>query len=218
MTDDPRWRDEARAMVAALGPVPPAIAAAMRSVPRHRFVPATERDAAYRDEPLPLEAGGATISAPHMVALQLEYAELGPGLAVLEIGSGSGYLAALMATLVVPGGRVRGVELEPSLARLATARIRALHLDATVEFRAGDGRLGWPEAAPFDRVVVSCATREVLSAWTDGLAPGGFVVAPVGDAWEQRLVRYRTGPSGPVLEEGPACRFVALRRAHPSDI
>ena len=212
MSDVEPWRRKAALMVDLLGPLEPRVARVMREVPRHRFVPSEDQDRAYDDEPLPLRYGGATISAPHMVAIQLEWADLAPGLRVLEVGSGSGYLLALLHELVRPGGVVVGVEVEP---RLVEGARRALdELGSTdVEIRIGDGAEGVPDRAPFDRIVVSCATPEILPAWRAQLRPDGTVVAPVGGSLEQRWVRWRNRPSGAPLEEGPACRFVPLLRA-----
>lgn len=212
------WEGEARRMVRELGPLPDRIAAAMRRVPRHRFVPERYRAAAYADEPLPLPYGDATISAPHMVAIQLESAALAPGARVLEIGVGFGYLCALLADLVAPDGSVYGVDIEPRLVTEARRRLDATGYGARVALRAGDGCTGWPEAAPFDRILVSCATPELLPAWIDTLAVGGILVAPLGPAAGQELVRYRATPAGGHLEHGPRCRFVPLQRRLPSDI
>jgi protein-L-isoaspartate(D-aspartate) O-methyltransferase len=212
------WEAEAEAMVAGLGALPTRIADALRRVPRHRFVPDRYRAAAYADEPLPLPFGDATISAPHMVALQLEFAELAPGLTVLEVGVGFGYLAALMAELTSPGGTVYAIDIEPGLVREARARLEATGYADRVHVRLGDGAEGWPGVAPFDRIVVSCATRELVDAWRAQLSPRGTIVAPVGTAGEQELVRFRAGSPPDALEPGPLCRFVPLRRRLPSDI
>lgn len=205
-------------MVAHLSGVPPRIAEVMSSLPRHAFVPEMYRSIAYDDEPVPLPFDDATVSAPHMVALQLEYADLAPGLRVLEVGSGFGYLAALAAELVGPTGHVFGMDVEAQLVREATQRLMTMGYRDRVDLRAGDGRDGWPDAAPFDRIIVSCATPEIYRAWMEQLRPRGLVVAPVGDAWEQRLDRYRTGARVAPAEHGPRCRFVPLRALFPSDI
>jgi protein-L-isoaspartate(D-aspartate) O-methyltransferase len=205
------WEAEADAMVRALGPIPPRVAEAMRRLPRHRFVEARFRTQAYEDEPLPIGTGETTISAPHMVAFQLEWAELVPGLKVLEVGSGSGYLLALVAELVRPGGRVIGLEIDGALAERSERLLREFgHEASSVEIHSADGSRGWLEAAPYDRILVSAAAPSLLPAWREQLAPGGLLIAPVGTRWEQRLVRYRSRPSGPQIDEGPAVRFVAL--------
>lgn len=205
------WAEEARAMVDRLPPMSAEVADAMRRVPRHVFVSSEYRRTAYADEPLPLPFGEATISAPHMVALQLDFAEVGRGHRVLEVGVGSGYLAALLATLVGPSGAVYGLDIEAGLVREAERRVGALALGVPVHLRLGDGREGWPDAAPFDRILVSCATPSLRPEWQAQTREGGILVAPVGDAYSQVLTRLRkTGPAGR-LEAGPECRFVPLR-------
>lgn len=198
--------------------IPAPIADAMRRVPRHRFIPRDYLADAYLDEPVPLPYGDATVSAPHMVALQLEFLTLAPNLRVLEVGVGFGYLAALIAELTAPRGRVFGVDLEPGLVREARRRLDATDGGDRIRLRASDGRLGWPEVGPFDRIVVSCATPELFETWRRQLVSGGILVAPLGPASSQELVRYVNTPDGGVLERGPACRFVPLRGRLPSDI
>jgi protein-L-isoaspartate(D-aspartate) O-methyltransferase len=204
-------------MVDRIGRLPRPIARAMRQVPREEFLPRAYRAMAYADEPVPLDRH-ATISAPSMVALQLEWAELRAGLRVLEIGSGSGYLLALLAELVAPGGKVYGVELDPTLAEDARARLARLGYADRIEIHCGDGRLGWPAFAPYDRIVVSCATPQILSEWKRQVADRGTLIAPVGSAWGQELLRWRRGPPADRIETGPGCRFVPLRPSPPSDI
>ena len=204
------WAVSAERMVRSLGPLPTAIAEAMRSLPRHTFVEPTWRRDAYTDRPLPLPGSEATISAPHMVALQLEWCEPFSGANVLEVGAGSGYLACLIARLSAPGGRVEALELDRQLARFATENVRANGYAGPVRVHAADGVDGWSASAPFDRIVVSCATPSLLPAWREQLRDGGLIVAPVGDAWEQVLVRWRKHGASGETEEGPACRFVPL--------
>jgi protein-L-isoaspartate(D-aspartate) O-methyltransferase len=204
-------------MVDGLGPLPAPIARAMRDVPRDEFVPFPYRSIAFRDEPVPLDRH-ATLSAPSMVALQLEWAELGPGQHVLEIGSGSGYVLALLAELTGPDGKVFGVELDPALAESARARLQRLGYGSRIQIRTGDGAVGWPAFAPYDRIVVSCATPEILPAWKAQLVDDGAIVAPVGSALEQELLRWKRDRSTGRIETGPGCRFVPLRPARPSDI
>jgi protein-L-isoaspartate(D-aspartate) O-methyltransferase len=196
-------------MVESLGRLPPAVAQAMKRVPRHLFVPPAYASMAYRDEPLPLGPGETTISAPHMVAFQLEWSQLSPGVRALEIGSGSGYLAALMAELLRPGGRVDAVEIVPELARRSFERLRDLGY-SDVEVHSRDGRDGLPERAPFDRILVSAATPELLATWRAQLARPGVLVAPVGDAYEQAMQRLVRTVDGERVDSGPQCRFVSL--------
>jgi protein-L-isoaspartate(D-aspartate) O-methyltransferase len=209
---DERWRAKATEMVAKLGPLPPAVADAMRHIPRHRFVPPEYDSMAYEDEPLPI-SGSATISAPHMVAFQLEWSELKPGLKVLEIGSGLGYLAALMGELTAPSGTIDAVEIDPHLAEEARRRMEQLGLHDRVAVHALDGSAGLPQRAPFDRIVVSCAAPEIFPEWIAQLSAGGIVTAPVGDRWEQTMIRVRRTPGGPTKEAGPRVRFVPLLRS-----
>jgi protein-L-isoaspartate(D-aspartate) O-methyltransferase len=207
---DRDWRVEAERMVRRIGPIPAAVAAALRKVPRHRFVPLAFQSEAYEDTPVPLGYGESTISAPHMVALQLEWAELARGSAVLEIGSGSGYLAALVAELVGPEGRVVGVEVDEPLAAHAQKTLAELGYASRVRLVAADGRAGFPPGSPYDRIIVSCATSEILPAWRDQLATPGVLVAPVGHRWGQVLRRLRTSAHGDRIEDGPDCLFVGL--------
>jgi len=203
------WESNARRMVKELGSVPAPIASAMRSVPRHWFVPSGLEDRAYNDEPIPLSNDYATISAPHMVAMQLEAAELGRGGKLLEIGSGSGYLLAVASHLVGPTGHLVGVEVDAGLAMRSRATLARLGVDATIRIR--DGRESVPEGAVFDAVIVSCASSTLYPAWVGALADGGRLVAPIGSATEQALTTYRrTGDRG-TTAVGPACRFVPLR-------
>lgn len=203
------WEAAARRMVKTLGPVRAGVAKAMRSVPRHWFVPAQSQRRAYDDEPIPLGTGWATISAPHMVVLQLEAAGLSRGKNLLEIGSGSGYLLAVAAGLVGPSGHLVGVELDPTLAAQSRATLARLGVDATIRIR--DGRESVPEGPVFDAVVVSFAVPRLMPAWTAALADRGRLVAPVGDAHSQILTTYRRAGSDGAITLGPACRFVPLR-------
>lgn len=207
---DRSWVAEAAEMVRKLGPMPDRVADAMRRVPRHLFVSPRWRDAAYDDEPLPLPGGEATISAPHMVALQLEWATPAPGLRVLEVGTGLGYLAALISEVVAPGPPVHSLEVDPALVVGAVRSLAGAGYSDRVVVHQTNGQFGWPAAAPYDRILVSCATPAVLPAWRGQVVDGGTVVAPVGGPDEQLLVRWtRRGDAG-AFEEGPPCRFVPL--------
>jgi protein-L-isoaspartate(D-aspartate) O-methyltransferase len=205
-------------MVAHIGPVEPAVAAAMRRVPRHRFVSPHLGNEAYADTPLPLGRTRSTISAPHMVALMLEWAELAPGLRVLELGSGSGYLAALAAELVGPGGHVVAVELVESLIEESRKVLSELGYGESVEVQPGDAREGWPSGAPYDRILVSFATPEIFPEWKRQLATPGILVAPVGPPSGQVLRRVRHRAEGDRLEEGPQCIFVSIATRHARPI
>ena len=156
---------------------------AMRSVPREAFVPADLQSAAYDNRPLPI-GEGQTISQPFIVALMTDCLEPGPTLRVLEIGTGCGYQAAVLAEAV---GAVYSVEAIPSLSHAAAERLRGLGY-GNVSLRVGDGRDGWPEEAPFDGILVTAGAEAVPPKLVQQLAPGGRLVIPVGDGpWGQNL-------------------------------
>jgi protein-L-isoaspartate(D-aspartate) O-methyltransferase len=209
--DDPRRHDRER-MVEQLHIENRRVADAMRAVRRHEFVPAECGEIAYADEPVPLGHSEATISAPHMVAIMLEEADLGVGERVMEIGGGMGYLAAVAAELVGPTGHIDTIELDPILAREAARRLEAHGFAQRVTVFAQDGAPGLPDRAPFDAIIVSCAASEVLATWKAQLRDGGRLVAPIGDRYEQILVTYRREGASGSTHWGPACRFVPLRR------
>ncbi|MDS4020774.1 MAG: protein-L-isoaspartate(D-aspartate) O-methyltransferase [Candidatus Competibacter sp.] len=151
------------------------VMAAMSRVPRHRFVPDDQAPYAYENRPLPI-GYGQTISQPYIVALMTDLIDPQPGQTVLEIGTGSGYQAAVLAELV---GHVYTIEIVEPLARQAAERLETLGY-ANVETRAGDGYHGWPEAAPFDAIVVTAAASHVPPPLIRQLKPGGRMVIPVG--------------------------------------
>lgn len=188
---------------------------AMREVPRERFVPEDARRRAYEDEPIAI-AEGATVSSPYMVARMAEALGLTGTERVLEVGTGSGYAAAVLAALAK---QVFSVERHPPLAEGARDRLGDLEV-ANVRVRCGDGSLGWPENAPYDAIVVAAGAPRVPRALLEQLAVGGRLVAPVGPAGEaQRLVRVtRTGPDAWTEEDLGEVRFVPLvgEHGHPS--
>jgi protein-L-isoaspartate(D-aspartate) O-methyltransferase len=183
--------------------------AAMVAIPRHCFVPPTLADAAHDDAPLPV-GHGQTISQPFMVALMT--AALAPRRRdrVLEIGTGSGYQTAILAHLV---RRVYTIERLPALAEAARRRLADLGL-ANVEYRVGDGSMGWPEAAPFDGILVTAATPAIPEPLAAQLALGGRIAVPVGDLALQELVVGVQSPDGLVTRDAGACRFVPLIGRH----
>ena len=180
--------------------------AAMRTVPRHVFVPPGSRTAAYGDFPIPI-GHGQTISQPYMVAFMTQSLCLTGSEKVLEIGTGSGYQTAILALLA---GSVFTVERIPALGAMAERAVRGLHIQ-NVFFKTGDGGPGWPEEAPFDRILVTAAAPSVPALLRGQLADNGILVVPVGD-WRRSQVLVivtRTGGSF-TTQESIGCRFVPL--------
>jgi protein-L-isoaspartate(D-aspartate) O-methyltransferase len=187
----------------------PAVLAAMGAVPRHAFVPEALRDQAYSDEPLPI-GEGQTISQPFIVALMTEALQLSRGERVLEIGTGSGYQAAVLAHM---GAEVYSIERLPSLAAAAVRRLHDLGY-TNVHIRTADGNDGWPEAAPFDAVLVTAAAREIPRAPLQQLRIMGRMVLPVGGDDSQELVRIWRTEDGFREDYLGGCRFVRLIGRH----
>jgi protein-L-isoaspartate(D-aspartate) O-methyltransferase len=183
---------------------------AMLAVPRHLFVPAAVSDEAYDDTPLPI-GSGQTISQPYIVALMTEHLRLRPGAKVLEIGTGSGYQAAVLAHLTP---NVYTIEIVGALAEKAGRTLRDQGY-GTVQIRRGDGHLGWPEQAPFDAIVVTCAPEALPQPLWNQLKPGGRVVIPIGPVDRvQRLVVISKTPDGQRRTEAVTdVRFVPMVRA-----
>jgi len=179
---------------------------AMARVPRHLFVPGASLGRAYADAPAPI-GYGQTISQPTIVAIMTQALELGGHERVLEVGTGSGYQAAILSLLA---SEVYTIEIVKELAEEARIRLPRLGY-ANVHVRAGDGYKGWPEQAPFDRILVTAAPDELPQALIDQLADGGVLVAPVGsnDRW-QRLLRYRKTGKRISSEDLGAVRFVPM--------
>jgi protein-L-isoaspartate(D-aspartate) O-methyltransferase len=184
-----------------------AVMAAMAKVPRHEFVPPAERRNAYANRPLPIGMG-QTISQPFIVALMTELMEVKTGDRVLEIGTGSGYQAAVLAELA---GTVYTVEIVEPLAREAEQNLKRLGYRNVVT-RIGDGYLGWPEQAQFDAIMVTAAPREVPQALINQLKPGGRLVVPVGSqSAGQSLLVIAKQPDGSITRRTVlAVRFVPL--------
>jgi protein-L-isoaspartate(D-aspartate) O-methyltransferase len=163
--------------------VDPRVLATMRRVPRHEFVPRLFAAASYDDRPLPI-GHGQTISQPYIVALMTQLVDPAPTARVLDVGTGSGYQAAVLAELAA---EVYSIEIVVPLAQEATQRLQTLGY-ANVHVRQGDGYRGWPEHAPFDAIVVAAAPARIPQPLIDQLAPGGKMAIPVGQAWQELLL------------------------------
>ena len=183
-----------------------AVLEAMRRVPRHLFVETALRERAYDDTPLPI-GERQTISQPYMVAIMTEALELRGGERVLEVGTGSGYQAAVLAEL---GARVVSLERIPVLAERAGAVLDSLGYAHRVRIEVADGTLGWAADAPYDGILVTAGAPQIPRPLVEQLAPGGRLVLPMGDDELQTLVRLRRGPEGLVEEYLGECRFVKL--------
>ncbi len=178
---------------------------AMRQVPRHLFIPKDMRSLAYCDGPLPI-GQGQTISQPYIVALMTELLELTGQERVLELGTGSGYQAAILSLLA---RQVYSVERHAALAEQAEKILAQLGYDNVV-ISVGDGTLGWPEHAPYEAIIVTAAAPDVPRPLTDQLADGGRLVAPVGSRWSQVLVKVKRQGETLVRERLTAVAFVPL--------
>ena len=181
------------------------VLAAMERVPREPFVPEEERSRAYDDAALPI-GHGQTISQPYMVARIAEALGLAGGEKVLDVGTGSGYQAAVLAEL---GADVHTIERIPELAEQARANLAAAGYDR-VRVYVGDGTLGLPEEAPFDAIAVAAAAPGLPQRLYEQLEPRGRLVVPVGGRWGQRLEVIVRSPEGPAVVRSVPCRFVPL--------
>jgi protein-L-isoaspartate(D-aspartate) O-methyltransferase len=182
----------------------PRVLAAMRKVPRHEFVPSDLVNAAYEDNPLPLILG-QTISQPYIVGYMTQALTLRGDERVLEIGTGSGYQAAVLAELV---SEVYTIEILPELASHAKATLDALGYK-NIHVRCGDGYIGWPDAAPFDRIIVTAAPTHIPQPLVDQLKPGGKMIIPVGQL-EQELVLVEKTDKGISRRSTIPVRFVPM--------
>ena len=213
---DDDWRERADAMVRtqieARGVRDPRVLAAFRDVPRQRFVPPEYRARAFEDGPLPI-GHGQTISQPYVVASMTEQLALEPGDRVLEIGTGSGYQAAILARLAA---RVYTIEIIPALAARAKETLAEVGA-ANVEVFTGDGYRGLPDLAPFDAILVTAAPSEVPQPLLDQLAMGGRLVAPVGN-FDQELRLLERTPHGVSTKILYPVRFVPFVRGGEQDV
>lgn len=182
-----------------------AVLEAMRRIPRELFLPPGAQECAYVDAAVAIECG-QTISQPYVVARMTELLELTPEARVLEIGTGSGYQTAILASLAK---RVYTIEWHLPLMVQAAERLKQLGLN-NVMFRCADGSRGWPEQAPFDGILAAAGAPAVPPSLLSQLAPGGRLVLPVGGEHDQTLVRVRQTDTAPQTEEFFKCRFVKL--------
>jgi len=185
----------------------PAILEAFLTVPRHLFVGTDLAHLAYGDHPLPIEAG-QTISQPYIVALMIQAAGIEAGDRVLEVGSGSGYAAAVISRIAAS---VVGIERKHELADVARGRLERLGYD-NVSIVEGDGTKGWPDGAPYDAILAAASGSHVPDSLVAQLAEGGSLVMPVGDpGWGQKLVKVKKGPGDRLVQEDLCgVRFVPL--------
>ena len=191
--------------IAVRGIHDPAILSAMKEIPRHLFVPHPYDKSAYEDCPLPI-GNGQTISQPFIVALMTELLALQPTNNVLEIGTGCGYQAAVLATIV---RTVTGIERIPEVAELAKANLAAIGIK-NVDVIVGDGTLGYPKKAPYEGIIITAATPSVPRPLIEQLAEGGRFVAPVGGRDIQELIRLRKKDGSITEEHHGGVRFVPL--------
>lgn len=199
------WEDMIARQLLGRGILDKRVLQAMRTVPRHAFVPEAMREKAYEDGPLAI-GQGQTISQPYMVALMSEMLELKGTERVLEVGTGSGYQAAILGLLA---RRVVSIERHEPLAQKAAAILGKLGIKNVV-VQVGDGTMGAPDHAPFDAIIVTAGGPHVPDSLVDQLAVGGRLVCPVGPRDGQRIVRIRRTERGIIEEEGIRCAFVPL--------
>ena len=200
-----RREEMAAVQIESRGVKDPGVLKAMREVPRHEFVPEKYREDAYKDHPLPI-GYGQTISQPYIVAYMSQALELKPGDKVLEIGTGSGYQAAVLSRLA---GKVFSVEIVCVLECEARKTLDRLGY-SSVRTRCADGYKGWPEEAPFDAIMVTAAPERVPQPLLDQLKPGGRLVMPVGTRFTQELILIRKTDKGLLKESLLSVIFVPM--------
>ncbi|MDP8011222.1 MAG: protein-L-isoaspartate(D-aspartate) O-methyltransferase [Thermoplasmata archaeon] len=185
------------------------VKSAFLNIDRKKFVPYVYKDEAYFDEPLPI-GEDQTISAPHMVAIMLELANIDRGMKILEIGSGSGYNACLMEYLAYPG-KVFTIERHRSLYLIAKGNIKSCPHSENIQIIEGDGSLGYSDEAPYDRIIVTCGAPDVPSPLLDQLKLNGLMIIPIGGSYIQELYLIKKTENGiEKFDEGPVA-FVPLR-------
>ena len=205
-------RDDVRRTrgITGVAQLDPRVVQALQDVPRDEFVPERAKTAAYVNRPLPI-GHGQTISQPYIVAIMTHLMETEPGDRVLEIGTGSGYQAAVLAEIV---DTVYTIEIIPELAESADERLQRLGF-GNVHVKAGDGWYGWPEAAPFDAIIVTAVGEDVPGKLVDQLRPGGNMVLPIGTDWDQNLAVVEKADDGEIsMRYVLPVRFVPLTGDH----
>ena len=188
---------------------------AMKKVPRHLFIPPAYRNEAYIDSPLPI-GKGQTISAPHMVAIMCELLDLKEGDKVLEIGTGCGYHAAVVAEIVGKNGKVISIERIPELAEMARRNLKALGYDNVIVI-VGDGSKGYEKEAPYDKIYVTASAPKIPEPLIEQLKPGGRLVIPVGDLVQYLYIVEKDKEGNIKKENWGAVRFVPLVGEHGFD-
>ena len=194
-----------RAQIEARGIKDEGVLKMMRTVPRHKFVSPVYQKIAYSDRPLPI-GYAQTISQPYIVALMTESLKLKGGEKVLEIGTGSGYQAAILAELAK---EVYTIEIIPGLTKKAEKTLKKLGYK-NIKVKCGDGYLGWPEYAPFDAIIVTCAPDHIPQPLIDQLAEGGRMVIPIADTYPQRLTLIQKKKGKIIQEIITGCMFVPM--------
>ena len=198
-----------RDQIEARGVKNPEVLAAMRAIPRELFVPESVRSQAYEDHPLPI-GFGQTISQPFIVGLMTELLDAKKNHRVLEIGTGSGYQAAVLSRLV---GELYSIEIVPELARSAAKTLSSLGF-GNVTVREGDGYRGWPEKAPFDRIILTAAPPEIPQVLLDELRPGGRLVAPVGVGVQNLVVVQKSADGNTTTRSVLPVQFVPMKKGN----
>ena len=182
---------------------------AMEAVPREKFVPESYKDLAYADHPIPL-SGDATISQPLIIGMMLSELQLKEGMHVLEIGSGSGYVIALIESIVGKKGQVTGIEIAPELVAESKETLDALKIPASII--CGDGSKGYKKNAPYDRILLSCSCETVSQLLFDQLKDGGILVAPIGNWLVQTLTTFIKKKKQITQEKGDLVRFLPMKK------